>query len=137
MSVPEYERGEGKFTVLIEANNLVCYTLQICSNEKNFDPKFQKVIMDDIVQTTKSIFIDAFTANEIKVDNADDAKDRLKLIKHSITACNRVFALLQIAKKLYHIDSKRVKYWGTKIKTTKELLKKWYLSERKRYSVYL
>lgn len=80
MSVPQYERGEGKFTVLIEANSLVCYTLQICSNEKNFDPKFQKVLMDDIVSTTKDIFTESFSANEIKVENGTDAIDRLALI---------------------------------------------------------
>lgn len=137
MSVPQYERGEGKFAVLIEANSLVCYTLQICSNEKNFDPKFQKVIMDDMVETTKSVFIEAFTANEIKVENQRDAVKRLELIKISILACDRLFALLQIAKKIYHIDSKRVRYWGTKIKNTEELLKKWYISERKRYSEFL
>lgn len=136
MSVPQYERGEGKFTVLIEANNLVCYTLQICSNEKNFDPKFQRVLMDDIIVTTKSIFLEAYLANEIKVESNHDGAQRLSKIKSAEYACDRLFALLQIAKRIYHIDSRRIKYWGAKTKIVKDLLHKWYLSERKRYSIY-
>lgn len=137
MSVPQFERGEGKFNVLVEANFLAVHSMQIVSNPNIFDLKYQSVMGNDLIETSKDIFISAYTANEIKVENKRQAVERLKLIEHAIIYCDRLLALIQMAKKLYHLDSKRVKFWGGKTLSVKELLKKWYQSECKRYEKIL
>ena len=133
MSVPQYKRGEGKFNVLVEANLLAVHSIQIVSNPNTFDQKYHSAMGNDLIETSKDIFISAYTGNEIKVENKGQALERLRLIEHSILYCDRLLALIQLAKKLYHLDSKRVKFWGEKTLSVKESLKKWYQSECKRY----
>lgn len=50
MSVPVGEREEGKFSLLIKAESLARYTIEITANEKVFLPEYRKQVTDDIVE---------------------------------------------------------------------------------------
>lgn len=115
MSVNESERGKGKFDVLIKANDLAVYTIRITKNPKIFLPEYQTALTNDIIHTAKEIFTKAWTANNIRVgDEPRNWLERKKLQQEAARECNNLLAFIQMAKPLYHLTSKRVKYWGTK-----------------------
>lgn len=82
MSVPEGQRGKGKFTVLTKANMLSIYTVKICCNKKVFIPEYQHALTDDIIRTAKDIFIHCWTANNIRVGKDEEKrKERRRVIR--------------------------------------------------------
>lgn len=126
MSVNESERGKGKFDVLIKANGLAVYTIRITKNPKIFLPEYQTALTNDIIHTAKEIFTKAWTANNIRVgDEPRNWLERKKLQQEAARECNNLLALIQIAKPLYHLTSKRVKYWGQKTIEVRQALRDW------------
>lgn len=67
MSVPVGERRESRLEVFVQALDLVTYTLRITKNEKIFLPEYQRQVTDDIIETAKNIYIDAWDANNVRV----------------------------------------------------------------------
>lgn len=134
MSVNESERGKGKFDVLIKANDLAVYTIRITKNPKIFLPEYQTALTNDIIHTAKEIFTKAWTANNIRVsDESRNWLERKKLQQEAARECNNLLALIQIAKPLYHLTSKRVKYWGQKTIEVRQALRDWNTGDAKRY----
>lgn len=116
-SVVKSKRGETKFDLILKARDLCVYTIRITSNENVFIKDFQKPITDDIVRCSKDIFINLFEANNIdirptSIDLDENVKLRRTLINNSIRECYNLLALMQIAKPLFHLSSKRIKYWA-------------------------
>ena len=122
MSVNESERGKGKFDVLIKANGLAVYTIRITKNSKIFLPEYQTALTNDIIHTAKEIFT-----------KARNWLERKKLQQEAARECNNLLALIQIAKPLYHLTSKRVKYWGQKTIEVRQALRDWNAGDTKRY----
>jgi hypothetical protein len=133
VSVPETQRTHGKLEVLTKAMDLAVYTLRITKNPKVFPPEYQSSMTDDIIRTAKDIYIDAWTANNISVRSADDWKERKYLQERAARNCNNFLALIQLAKPLYHLSSKRIAYWGKLIIEVRNLIRKWKDSDSKRY----
>lgn len=133
MSVPETERGKGKFDVLIKANDLATYTIRITKNPKVFLPEYQTALTDDIIRAAKNVFIHAWTANNIRVVERDDWAERKRLQEQAAQECNNLLALIQIAKPVYHLKAKRVKYWGQKIIDARNAIRDWKAGDNKRY----
>lgn len=142
MSVPEGKRGERKMEVFTKANNLAIYTIKICNNKNVFLPEYQSALTNDIIRTAKDIFISAWDANGIRVTTTVDRKvvvdqrkqeERRRLQEVSIRKCNSLLALMQIAQRLFHLSTKRIKYWGGMTIEVRDLLKKWKESDAKRY----
>jgi len=134
VSVPESERGKGKFDVLIKANDLATYTIRITRNPKVFLPEYQTALTDDIIRAAKNVFIYAWTANNIRVDGErENWEQRKGLQEAAARECNTLLALVQMAKPVYHLKSKRVKYWGQKIINTRNAIREWKAGDNKRY----
>lgn len=135
MAVNESERGHGKFEVLIKANDLACYTMRITKNPKIFLPEYQTALTNDIIHTAKEIFIKAWTANNIRVGNdAYNWQERKRLQEEAARECNNLLALIQMAKPLYHLSGKRVKFWANKTIAVRQELRDWKAGDTKRYS---
>lgn len=134
VAVPETERGKGKFDVLIKANDLAVYTIRICKNEKVFLPEYQTALTNEIISTAKQIYIKCWTANNIRVgEEPENWKARKQLQEEAARECNNLLALIQIAKPLFHLASKRVKYWGSKTIEVRNLIRDWKAGDSKRY----
>lgn len=134
MSVPVNQRGEGKLTVLVKANELAVYTIQICCNQNVFKPEYQSALTNDIISAAKDIFVHAWTANGIHVgDSPERAAERRRLQEQAITDCSTLLALIGIAHKLFHLPGKRVKYWGGLTIEVRRMLRAWRDSDGKRY----
>ena len=134
MSVPSGARGDGKLKVLVKANELATYTIRIAKNKNVFLPEYQSSLTDDIVRVAKDIFIDAWTANNIRVgDDPVKWKLRKELQEKAILNCNNLLALMEIAQSVFHLKTKRIKFWGAKTIEVRQLLRKWNQSDVKRY----
>ncbi len=134
MSVVEEKRKKGRLEVIIKTLDLANYTIQITANEKVFDPKFRAAVTDDLISHAKDIYLICWTANNIRVTEDEETyKERRRLQNQAVVKCNTFLGLLDIAKKVFHLDTKRVTYWGSKIVECRKLIRAWRDSDKKRY----
>ena len=133
MSVVAEKRRKGKLEVIIKALDLTNYTIQITANEKTFDPKFRAAITDDLITHAKDIYLICWTANNIRVADEQAFNERQRLQNLAIVKCNTFLGLLDIAKKVFHLETRRVTYWGNRVVECRTLIKAWRDSDRKRY----
>lgn len=122
---------------LSAVSQLVDHTLNICSNEKIFDPKFNEVLMNDVLRTVKDIYIHCIDANNIYVKNIKDFEIRNDLQKAAIRECKRMLALISLCRRLYHLRNKKVTYWSEMTIKTRNYLNKWHESDVQRYKKQL
>lgn len=122
--VSKEDRGEGKFDTLTKALQLASYTTDITDNKKVFTPDHEKTT-ERIVDLAWSIYHRARIANDIRVENTNDLMERRKLQNHAIAECDQLLTAIQIAKRVFHLRLKKVKYWGEKVEEVKNYLRKW------------
>lgn len=137
MSVPVNKRAKGKFEVLVKARELAKYTIEITKNTKVFKPEYQTALTDDIIRTAKNVFIKCWTANNIRVNTKEQAEERNRLQYEADQDCNNLLALIDLAKVIYHLKSKRIKFWAEKTIVARTLIREWRTSDSKRYSAIL
>lgn len=134
MSVPVNQRTHGKLEACVKAHDLCCYTLKITANKKIFNEEFQSALTDRINDTALSIHTLCWTANNILVNSAEDMDRRLLLQEQAAIECNNLLCLMDIAKSIFHLSTKRVVYWGNLTIDVRSLIRAWRESDRKRYS---
>lgn len=121
MSVSKPLRQEGQLEINVEARALCTYTLLITSNEKHF-PVEQKSFTEKLRDAAIEIHLLCWEANNIRVDNDSDKYNRrIALQNEAADKCNRLAALIDVAKPVFHLSSKRTIYW---MKLTLELRNK-------------
>lgn len=134
MSVPVNHRSHGKLEACVKAHDLCCYTLRITSNKKIFTTEFQEALTDKINSTVLNIHTLCWTANNILVNSAEDMEQRLVLQERAAIECNNLLSLMDIAKSIFHLETRRIKYWGGLTIEARNLIRAWRESDRKRYS---
>ena len=135
MSVPECERSKPKLEAIVKAMDLASYTIKITSNENVFKPQFQTALTDDIVHVARSIYSNAWKANNINVSKNPNLKDERKRFQVlAVAECYELLSLIQLAKPVFHLTSKRIRFWGYKTIKCRLLLQAWKDSDSKRYN---
>ena len=135
MSVPEGKRSQSHLQIFVNARELSVYTIKICSNEKIFLPQY-KVLTNKIIDASIDIFINCWTANNIKVVDNESYSERHGLQKTAYQECENMLTFIQIAGRLFHLDSRRVKHWGSMTKELKNMISKWGSSDNERYKQF-
>ena len=134
MSVPVSKRNENQtLKTLLLAMDLAYYTIKICCNENVFSPKYKNAVTDDLIRLAKDIYINLRTANGIKVETAEDLKLRARYQLRAKADCDTLIAELDIAKRVFHLSSRRVVYWAGKTMECREYIMKWRESDVKRF----
>lgn len=134
MAVPESQRADNLYNKIVKARDLAVHTIKITQNERYFPLEYRTALTNDIISKAKDIFVHAFTANEIKVDdNPEEWKERRRLQVTAVRECNELMALISIAKKTYHLRGKKVRHWIKLTKAARADLATWKTSDRKRY----
>lgn len=133
MSVPVNERSTSKLEVCIKAHDLCCYTLQITKNKKVFSEEYQSALTDKIIQLALDIHTECWGANNIIVTQESDFEMRTMMQTNALAKCNELLSLIEVAKSIFHLSTKRVIYWSQKVITTRKLISAWRTSDRKRY----
>ena len=136
MAVPEMLRGEGKFTLLIKAQELATYTIKIVANEKVFNPLYTRNIIDDIVFCAKEQFLLLSEANDINVQDESDWRKRRRCQLDALRYLKRLLRLIDIAHRVFHLPTSRVKYWGGLVIEMRIRVEKWNKKDTDRYSSY-
>ena len=144
MSVPKEARGEQKFKVLIDARKLAKYSINILASNKSFKTRQTGNIEDDAINppqpelvskmrdTAIDVYISAFSANETVLTKSN-YRHRRQLQDKSIAKCNELLALVEMSIPIFHINSKRVKYWTSQIVCVRNQIQKWKESDYSRY----
>ena len=134
MSVPEGKRTKSRMEVHVKAQALATYTARILSNEKTFKPEVDREIVDRIRNCAYDIYAKAWSANKIQAETNDvNRRMRYQLQEEAILLCDTMLAYIGIAKQVFHLRSKRVKYWAGQITEVQGLIQKWKESDVKRY----
>ena len=135
MSVPAGERGEGKLEVITKALELASYTIMITKNPNVFKPEYNLAITQDLIHIAKEIYVSVWNANNVRVNHDHDkAVTRIRLQKHAALQCNNLLAMIQLAQRIFHLPTKRVKYWAGLTLEVRSYIRRWNESDRKRYS---
>lgn len=132
MSVPVPKRHSGELEVNVCTRELCLYTLRILENEKIF-PASQAYIIQEIRETVLDIHTTCWEANNIKVSkNMVLFEQRTSMQIHAGNACNKLYALIEIAKPLFHLRSSKASYWQSLVVKTRNKIRAWYDSDAKR-----
>ena len=136
MSVPEGQRSRSKLEVIVFARSLAAYTIKITKNPHVFTPDYNNGITNEIISTAKAIYIDCWTANNVYVTQQEhwsgyEGRDFLQ--KRAIRNCNNLLALIQLAQEVFHLKTKRIKYWSEKTIAARARIRHWNESDSKRY----
>ena len=136
-SVLKAKRGETKFDILIKARMLCKYTLEITTNENVFDPRYKTVLTDNIDKLALDIYINLFEANNIDIRKTNpnlkqDYELRRLLVTKAIRNCYNLLALIQLAKPIFHLKSKRIEYWGQMVIDVRDMARKLRSSDKDR-----
>ena len=118
----------------VKARELCVYTLRITVNPKIFKPEYQHALTDKIVDTALEIQNLSWSANNVLVNSAEDMYRRLDYQDRAADACNNLLSLIEIAKPIYHLATKRVIFWSGLAIETRKLIRAWREADRKRYS---
>lgn len=134
MSVPEPLRHKGRLEVHVKAQFLASYTIKILGNEKVFPPTVDKELVRRIRNRAMDIYAKAWAANKIHAEaNPVNREMRFRMQEDSILLCDAMLAYIGIAKQVFHLRNKRMKYWGGLITEVQSLLQAWKESDIKRY----
>lgn len=132
MSVPVNQRTQGELEVNVKARTLCVYTLKITANEKHF-PVEQKAFTEKIRTASIDIYTLCWEANNIRVDGRMDRYlRRIALQETAADKCNTLCALIEIAKSLFHLSSKRCIYWIDQTVKLRAMIRAWANSDLKR-----
>ena len=136
MSVPVNERSHGKLEAYTKAYELAVYTIKITSNKKVFTEEYQNAVTDKIISCATDIYLLTGSANDIAVKTQDDIENfhqRIGLQKTALQKCGELSKLIVLSKPLFHLSSKRVKYWAGLVRDARTLIKAWSDSDIKRF----
>jgi len=132
MSVPENERTVGRLDVNTKALNLCVYTLRITANPKVFIQD-QDAFTQKIRDVATDIHLLCWEANNVNVcKSMERYKTRIELQARAIDKCNSLCALIEIAKPLYHLATRRVVFWTDRTVKLREMIINWKNSDIKR-----
>lgn len=134
MSVPVNQRTHGKLEVAVKSRAVAVYTLQITKNKKVFTEEYQEAITDKIISTALNIHCLVWSANNTTVTSYEAMRERLSLQEKAVVQCNVLLSLIDIAKPLFHLTTKRVMFWGGMVVDARNLIRLWHDADRKRYA---
>lgn len=134
MSVAEPLRHKGRLEVHIKAQFLAVYTFKILTNENIFDPNVDRALIERIRECAYDIYIKSWQANKIRAEtNEVNRAMRYKLQEEAILLCDEIHACIGIAKSVFHLRQRRMKYWSGLITETRRLIQAWKESDADRY----
>lgn len=128
---------ETTLQVVVDAKRLFCHSIHIMGNPKCFDPKndFQNTTLLRLADTFLSIYSNVWDANHINaVKNPNQASERLELQNWAIVYCRQALMLVELAKPLFHLDSRKYWNWANMIVNLGKKLDAWHKSDVERYA---
>ena len=136
MSVQRDRRRETQLTLPMLSLRHAKYVIQITRNPKVFDPTYNHEVTDDIVREAKGIHRAIWGANQVKVISRERYRDRREQQEKAVKLCRDLLADVAIAKSVFHLSGRRVKFWTETIVEIRNRTQAWIESEADRYKQY-
>lgn len=134
MSVPEPMRHKGRLEVHVKAQYLASYTIKILGNIKVFNPEVDDELIRRIKRCALDIYAKGWSANRIRAEtNAINRAMRYRLQREAWMLCSEMQTYIGVAKQVFHLRHKRMKYWNGLITDVQTLLQAWIESDVRRY----
>ena len=113
---------------------LALHTIKLCQNEKIFLPEYKEAITDRLLDTSMNIYLNTYRANNINATkNIKNYNERDSRQRAAISLCGDLLALINLAKRAFHLRSNKVNFWIGKVVSAKKLLIKWNEADYERY----
>ena len=117
-----------------KAMEVALHTIKITNNKKIFTEEYQEALTNDIICCAKNIYVYAWNGNNIYVTKENGRwKERQKYQYAAITKCNELLALINIARRLFHLKGNKVRYWSQMTLECRALLARWHEANAKQY----
>lgn len=119
-----------------KAMDLALHTIKICKNKNIFVEEYQEALTNDIIRCAKDIYVYAWNGNNVYVTK-DNGRwiERERYQRLAITKCNELLALINIARRLFHLKGKKVSYWSQLALDARALIHKWHEANAKQYGM--
>lgn len=131
MSVPKDKRTEGQLSINTAARSICKYVLEITGNEKNFPPG-QEWFLNRLRDTALGIDLNCWKANNVYVNSEASYNKRLSLQAEAGDSCTEMLEMVNIARGLYHMPTKRYRYLTDRYVGLRKDIRNWYKSDRER-----
>ena len=136
MSVLKSQRNESKLTVLLIAEDLVCYTLDKVSNERIFPKRHRWQLANRVLDLTLGMTEKVYRANMIRVTDAVSKAERYRLQHEAYADSLWLLELLNILIKKGRITPVNSEYWVQQIYEFQKYLKNWQKSDEVQYAQF-
>lgn len=115
--------------------DLALHTIKICNNKNIFVAEYQDALTNDIIQCAKDIYTNVWNGNNVYV-KADNGRwtERERFQLDAILKCNELLALINIARRLFHLKGKKVKYWAEMTIETRKMISAWHEANKKQFN---
>jgi len=135
MSVPKSKRPVDKLDVFKAARDHAVYVIRITQNQKNFDPIY-KSVADKMIRLSIEIYTNLWAANNVLVKDELAYKLRRECQERACAQCNALLPMIDVAYRLYHLATRRVKYWTGNLIDVRNATRNWIKSDAERYKEY-
>jgi hypothetical protein len=98
-----------------------------------FKPEYKGAVTVRLEQLATDIYLDLWTANNVRPETRSRYEKRRELQFEAGLMCNELLALIQMAQRVFHLETKRVGYWGGQVVRLKGSIREWISSDRKRF----
>ena len=118
-----------------KAMEVALHTIKICKNKNIFTAEYQEALTNDIIRCAKDIYIFTWSGNNIYVSEKQKEgwpeRERLQIAAYR--KCNELLSLQNIARRLFHLRGKKVRYWAQLTVDARKLIKEWHRSNADQY----
>lgn len=130
--IVESDRKESKFQPVLNAREVSIYSTRILGNEKRFAPNRSEYLLNKMQESSINIFMYAKVALDTDLYTHREKREKLQSLAYD--ECIKMLLYLEIAKPIFQIPSKRLRYWTSLLVKTKDGLKKWMAADRREYN---
>ena len=117
-----------------KAMELCLHTIKICKNKKIFVVEYQEALTDDIIRCAKDIYTLTWNGNNVYVLKTNGRwKERERYQLDAICKCNELLALINVARRLFHLKGKKVRYWSELTLTARKFISSWHEANKKQF----
>lgn len=130
-SVRKKDQSEHRFTVLDKCLDLYDHTTTVTAN-----PKFQQcpTLTDKLNDEAAMIYHLCRSANEdLDARDKQEAAMRMNLQAEALGHCKWLKTYIMLAQRKLHLRAKKAAYWAGLVNTAMDYIKKWQVSEKRRY----
>ncbi|MBQ3281546.1 MAG: four helix bundle protein [Eubacterium sp.] len=109
-----------------KAKELALHTIKICKNKNIFTEEYQEALTNKIIRCATDIYLTAGRGNDVYVKKGNGRWiERVEKQSEAIELCNDMLRYIDMARSLFHLKGKKVRYWSGLVIETRALLKKW------------